>query len=121
MADDRVAGVLPLGHGGQHQSFGQFGGQIFQAVDGEVRAAIEQRLLDFLGEESLAADFGQRHVGDFIAGGLDDFDAAFVPGGSELGFHPAGLPERELGTTGSDYEHELVSPVAGGTPFEWWR
>ena len=38
----------------------------------EIDGAIEQRLLDFLGEQPLAADIGQRTVLDRIAGGADD-------------------------------------------------
>ena len=78
LADHGVARIFALGNGGQHQALGQFGGQVLQAVHGQIGAAIEQRLFDFLGEESLGADLGQRHVGDLVAGGLDDFDAALV-------------------------------------------
>ena len=93
LADDGVARIFAFGNGGQHQAFGQFGGQILQAVDGEIGAAVEQRFFDFLGEETLGADLGQRHVGDLVAGGLDDLDAALVAGGGELRGHPAGLPQ----------------------------
>ena len=76
--------------GGEHQAVGQLGGQILQAVHGEIGAAVEQRLFDFLGEQALGADLGQRHVGDLVAGGLDDLDAALVPERGELRFAPSG-------------------------------
>jgi len=58
----------------------QLGGQILQAVHGEIGAAVEQGFLNLLGEETFGPDFGERHVGDLVAGGLDDFDAARKPG-----------------------------------------
>ena len=101
-----VARIFALRDRGQHEAFGQFGGQVFQTVHGEVGAAIEQRLLDLFGEEALGADLGQRDVGDFVAGGLDDLDAALAAGGGELRGDPMGLPQSELRTTGCDDEHE---------------
>ena len=38
-ADDGVARVFALGDRRQHQAFGQLGGQVFQAVHGEVARA----------------------------------------------------------------------------------
>ena len=43
-------------------------------MHGEVDAPVEQRLLDLLGEQALAADLGQRPVLDAVAGGADDDD-----------------------------------------------
>ena len=40
----------------------------------EVDRAGEQRLLDLLGEQALAADLRQRPVADHVAGGADDLD-----------------------------------------------
>ena len=54
LAHHGVARIFALGHGGQHQALGQLRGQIFQAVDGQVGAAIQQRFFDFLGEQALA-------------------------------------------------------------------
>ena len=87
-----VARIFTLGDRRQHEAFGQFGGQVLQAVHGQVGAAVEQRLLDLFGEEALGADLGQRDVGDFVAGGFDDLDAALAAGGVELRGDPTGLP-----------------------------
>ena len=97
-----VARVLALGHGGQHQARGQLGGQILQAVHGEIGAAVEQGFLNLLGEQALGPDLGERHIGDLVAGGLDDFDAARKPGGGELPLHPTGLPQGKLRTARCD-------------------
>ena len=110
-ADHGVARIFALGNGGQHEAFGQFGRQILQAVHREIGAPVEQRFFDLLGEEALGADLGQRHVGDLVAGGLDDFDAALVAGGGELRGDPAGLPQCELRTARCDDEHESVLEV----------
>ena len=95
-ADHGVARVFALRNGRQHQAFGQFGRQIFQAVDRQIGAAVEQRFLDLLGEQALVADLGQRHVGDLVAGGLDDLDAALVAQRGECALDPAGLPRARV-------------------------
>src|SRR5512142_2636035 len=41
-------------------------------MHGEIDAPVEQRLLDLLGEQALAADVRQRPILDAVAGGLDD-------------------------------------------------
>jgi hypothetical protein len=73
-------------------------------MDGEIDGAGEERLFDFLGEEAFGAYLRQGHVGDFIAGGLDDFDAGGVAFGLQLGGDVVGLPEGQFGTAGADDE-----------------
>ena len=81
---------------------------VLQRMDGESIAAVEQRLLDLLGEQALAADLGERPVGDAVAGGADDddFDRA---GRGERGMRrrqplapPRGLGQRQLAAAGAD-------------------
>jgi hypothetical protein len=43
-------------------------------MHGEVEAAVQQAVLDLLGEQALAADLGQRPVLHLVAGGADDDD-----------------------------------------------
>ena len=45
---------------------------VLHGMHGEVDVAGQQRLLDLLGEQALAADLGERPVLDAVAGGLDD-------------------------------------------------
>ena len=40
-------------------------------MHGEIDRAVEQRLLDLLGEQSLAAGFGERPVENLVAGSAD--------------------------------------------------
>ena len=55
LPDHGVARIFALRNRGQHQAVRQFGGQVFQAVHRQVGAAVQQRLLDFLGEQALGA------------------------------------------------------------------
>ena len=51
-------GILALRDGGEHEPVGKLRGKILQTVDGEVRAAVEERLVDLLREDALAYDDG---------------------------------------------------------------
>ena len=73
LADEAVAGVLAFGDRGDGQTLGLFGGDVLHRVDGDIDAAVQQGLLDLLGEQGLAADFQQAAVLDAVAGG-DDLD-----------------------------------------------
>jgi hypothetical protein len=50
-------------------------------MDAEIELASEQRLVELLGPQRLAADFGQRPVLDLVAGGgdRDQLDIAVGP------------------------------------------
>ena len=65
----------------------------------EVDGAAEQRLLDFLGEEPLAAEVGERPVLDDVAGGADDLDldplGIEAAGRGEAALHLARLHQRQ--------------------------
>ena len=79
---DRVVRILARQHGGDAQAVGQDGRHVLAAVDGEIDLVAEQRVLDFLDEQPLAADLRERRVLQPIAGGLDDDDAARGSAGS---------------------------------------
>ena len=72
--DQRVAWVGPGQHGRHDQPLGQPGRHVLHRVHREIDGAAQQRLLDLLGEQPLAADVGQQPVGDAITGGLDHLD-----------------------------------------------
>src|ERR1700730_18162151 len=73
-----VARVLPFRDGSDFESWGKFGGAIFQRICGEIDRASGEALFDFFGEHALGSYLGQSDVGDFIAGGVDDFDLDLV-------------------------------------------
>ena len=70
-ADEGVAVVLALRDGGEDQTRRHVGWHVLQGVDGEVDAPIDQGLLDFLGEQGLAANVHQAAVLNAVAGGDD--------------------------------------------------
>ena len=86
LAHHHVVGELALRRGGDGQAFGKLGGQVFQAMNGQIDGAIEQRLFDLFGEEAFGADAVERNVRDAVAGGLDDLDRGTqgraIPGGA---------------------------------------
>ena len=73
-ADQRVAHVLPRQVARQHRPLRQVGRDVLHRVDRDVDAAVEQRVVDLLGEEALAADVGEGLAEDLVARGLDDAD-----------------------------------------------
>ena len=86
-------------------------------MDGEVDAAGGEGFFDFFGEDSFAesafrADHGEGDVGDFVSGGVDDFDFDFVAAGAQERGDVVGLPEGELGAAGADAEVRAGCTVA---------
>ena len=73
-ADEDVARVLARQKRREHQPVRQEGRHVLGRMHREVDAALEQRLLDLLGEQALAAGLGQRPVLDPVAGGADHLD-----------------------------------------------
>ena len=77
----------------------QYRRHVLGGMHGDVDLAGRQRLLDLLGEESLAAEFRQRTVADGVAGGrygadLDPFRRPAMRG-RQAGPHHGGLGQRE--------------------------
>ena len=66
-------------------------------MHGEIDASGGEGFFNFLREHALGADHGQGNVGDFVAGGVDDFDLDLVAAGAQEGRDVIGLPERKLG------------------------
>src|SRR5204862_4070477 len=77
--------------------------------------APEERILDFLDEETLAADVRNRRLLQAIAGCLDDNDAAGrSAGGGDPRRHGVRLPHGELAAAGTESElHVRLRHVAG--------
>jgi hypothetical protein len=72
-------------------------------VDREVDLALQQRVLDFLDEQPLAPDLGQRSILKLIAGCLDDDDACGrCAAVSQTRCDGIGLPEGELASARAD-------------------
>ena len=98
-ADEDVAHVLARQAGDKRQSIGQPGRQILGRVHGEIDLVRQQRLLDLLGEQPLAAGLRERAILDRVAGRADDVqgDPHLVEsvGGGEACAHLVRLRERQ--------------------------
>src|SRR5208282_5913437 len=99
-----VARVLTFGDGGDFESWRKFGGQVFQGVHGEIDASGGEGFFNFLGKHALGANHGQSDVGDFVAGGVDDFDFDVVAARAQERGNVVGLPQGELRTARADAE-----------------
>ena len=78
-ADEGVAHVLARQDRRDRQAVGQRRRHVLHGMHGEIDRAVEQRLLDLLGEQPLAARFAQRPVLDAVAGRFDDDDLESMP------------------------------------------
>ena len=100
-----VASVGPPGDGSEAESGGELGGEIFEAMDGEVGVVAQQRFLDFLGEEPLGQLGRSEGRGlHFVAGGFDDpeFEAPVGEGRAALGENEVRLGEGQGAAAGGD-------------------
>ena len=95
--EQRVARVGALGHRGDTVAGGELGRQILHRVHREIDTVLDERLLQFLDEEPLATDLGERRRGHPVAAGAnrDDLDAHGRDERRELVPHQLGLCERE--------------------------
>ena len=105
--DQSVARIFALRNRRKRQARRQLGGNVLQAVHGDVDRASEQRFLNFLGEQTLSADLGQRDILNPVASGLDDFEARLDAPFGEPGRDVSRLPESELGTARADDDHGI--------------
>ena len=108
--DQGVPRVLALEGAGEHDAGGHLGFEVLQGVDCEIDPVVEQGLVDFLGEQALAADIGQPGAGGLggIPGGADHVflehlhAAQHRAEGGEQSEEVPGLPQRQRRATGAD-------------------
>ena len=111
---ERVPRIGSLGHGDDRELAGAAtGGEVLRGMNGKVRVAIDQRLLDFDREGALATDRSDRTVLVQVAGRLDDdeLDRDRGGGGTRSGRgervgHEPGLSKRERAATRRDPERQ---------------
>ena len=96
-AEEHVAGVVALGHGGKDQAGDLGGGQVLGRVHGQVGPPVQHRLLHGRGEDALAAEGGRRHVAAPVALGdhRDQLDPQLRPGRPQPVDHQPALGEGE--------------------------
>ncbi len=96
LADQGVAGVGPLGHGGDRQALGRRRRQVLGRVDGEVGPAVEHRGLHLLHEHAPAAQLPDGDVGPPVAHRVDHDRLNLNPEepSDQVGLGPASLLPR---------------------------
>src|SRR5579859_221954 len=106
-----IARVFPFCDGNDLEPGGEFGGEIFQRMDGQVNASGGEGFFDLLGEHPLGAYFGEGDVGDLVSGGMNNFNFDFMAAGAQKGGNVVSLPECELGAARADAELGRVAVV----------
>ena len=103
-ADEGVAGVGAQRNGAENEALGHVGGEILDAVNGDVDVREQQGALDLLDEEAFTADGGERAVEDAVAlsGDGDELDLEAGVRVDEALANVAGLPEGERAGAGAD-------------------
>src|SRR6185437_1123938 len=96
-----VARVGAARDGGECEARVEFGGQVFQRVDGEVDLAGGEGFFDLLDEDAFGEGGFSGRLLKAVAGGADDLDGDLVAEGGELLGDVVGLPECELGAAGA--------------------
>ncbi len=109
LSDRCIMWILARRSGDDAKLRREHGRQILHRVDGDVDAPLEQRLLQLLDEEALAADIGERGGENFIAAGVDwnDFDREARRRGGNGVAHHLGLDDRKLAGPRSDSERRF--------------
>src|SRR5205814_1994764 len=99
---ERVARVFALRKRAERQLRRKREGNILGAMHGQVRAALENRVLQFFDEESLPGRFRERAVEDAISIRLHRHEFARMTAGAKQGLHALCLPQRERAATGGN-------------------
>ena len=107
LAHQRIERILALEHRGERKSGLELGGQILQAVHGQVDAFVEERAVELLGEEGPSAHRPQRHLGLQITAGDDghQLDRRRVRQGADERLDVPSLPQRERRGAGADAQY----------------
>ena len=114
VGNEGVARVLARQNHGEPQAGGEIHRHVFHGMDGEIGVAVQQTLFQFLDEQALAADLGQRAVEDLVAASdhADQFDPQLGMKLAQARGDVFGLPERERTFTGGDAQdigrHDFV-------------
>ncbi len=107
-ADDPVTHVGTLQDRGDRDSLGADRLDVLHRMDAAIHLAVEQRAVELLGPQRLAADLGERTILDSVAGGADrdDLDCGGRPAvrGEQRVTDEMRLDEREWGTPSTEAE-----------------
>jgi hypothetical protein len=91
--DQAIAGVFPPADNRKTEARWNFGGNVFNAVDGKIDFFIEQSFFQFLDKDAFPADLREWRRLQFVASGFDDDDFGVDSGDFEnLLANELGLP-----------------------------
>ena len=65
-------------------------------MDSKINSIFGKSFLDLFDEHAFRSDFGEGHVGDFVAGGVDDLDCSLVTALAKEFSNVVCLPEGQL-------------------------
>jgi hypothetical protein len=102
--DEDIVDGSAAGGGDEGEAWGVLGGEVFEAVDGDVGPAIEEGLFDGTGEEAFSAEGCEGAVGDLVAFGFDELETelnGWVETGEPVADHE-GLGLGEVAFSGGD-------------------
>ena len=91
-----ISRIFAGGHCGDCELIRQLRRQVLQAVDSEINSIFGKRFLDLFDEHAFRSNFGEGHVGDFVAGGVDDLDCRVVTAMAKQPGNMICLPEGQL-------------------------
>ena len=92
----RISRIFASWHRGDCELIRQLRRQVLKAVDSEINSIFGKGFFDLFDEHAFRSNFGEGHLGDFVAGGVDDLDFDLVTAlAKELG-NMVCLPESQL-------------------------
>ena len=107
--DEGVTHVFPDQDGGDLQPRRLMGGDVFHGMNGQIHPAIQERVLDFLDKEALAADGVERDVQESVTAGGERNDLHGGPRveAEDAVAHVFRLPEGQGAGAGADAKRSL--------------
>jgi hypothetical protein len=109
-ADPGIAGVGAPGDGGDGELWSQFGGKVFERVDGEVDAAFFEGLFDLFNEDTLAVEIRRRNEAGLlhaVARGAYDLDLGGMARATQGCEDVIRLPEGKLGAPAANADRTV--------------
>ena len=116
--NEGIEGIVAGQHGGQRELRLQLHRHILQRMHGGIGAAFQHGHFQLFQEQTLAADFRQRHIENLVTarGHRHQFHLQSGMGGTQQGGDMVGLPERERAFTGGQSErfHRVIIALPAG-------
>ena len=115
--DQGIGNILAHGYGGQNQFVGTLGGQVLEAVHGDVDRSVKDRALDLLGEQPRPTDGSQWRVAVAVSLGAD-LDELHIQTGmiaAQAVRNPFGLPARQAAAASANPQGQRFDRCATHT------